>query len=178
MRFHAVQKQVHQREPARARHEVLAVIDFFADEIIRAVKHAAGDGLGDEPFPRADEKAAGAAGGIAEAEVGIATRVGLHDAADGLDERAGREVLASAFLAFAGGLFQQALERRAFHVHIHRGPVLLVNHGDDALEVDGIIEARRGLRKDVAEDAGLFAELAQDVGVMIGERRAGLSLSS
>ena len=52
--------------------------------------------------------------------------------------------MARAFLAFAGGLFEQALERRALHVHVHRRPFLLVNHGDDALEVDGIVKPRRG----------------------------------
>ena len=56
--------------------------------------------------------------------------------ADGLDERARSEVLARAFIAFAGGL----------HVHIHRGPVILVNHCDEVLEVDGIVEARHGQR--------------------------------
>ncbi len=84
-----------------------------------------------------------------------------------MDERSGREVLARAFLAFARGLFEQALERRALHVHVHRRPVLLVNHGDDALEVDGIVKARRGLRKDVGEQAARFAEFAQDIGVMM-----------
>jgi hypothetical protein len=178
VRLDAVEEQVHEREPARSRHEVLAVINFLADEIIRAIEHAAGDGLGDEPFPRADEEAARAAGGIADAEVGLAARVGLHDAADGLDERARGEVLARAFLAFAGGLFEQTFERRPLHVHVHRRPILLVNHGDDALEVDRIVEARRGLRKDVAEDAGLLAKFAEDVGVMIGQRRAGFVLEA
>ena len=90
-----------------------------------------------------------------------------------LDEHARREVLAGAFLPFAGGLFEQALERRALHVHIHRRPVLLVDHGDDALEVDRIVEARRGLREDVAEQPAGFAELAEDVGVVVGQLRAG-----
>ena len=59
--------------------------------------------------------------------------------------------MARAFLAFAGGLFEQTLERRALHVHVHRRPILLVNHGDNALEVDGIVKARRGLGEDISD---------------------------
>jgi hypothetical protein len=32
--------------------------------------------------------------------------------------------LACAFLAFAGGLFEQALERRALHVQLRNGPLV------------------------------------------------------
>src|SRR5262249_1158972 len=135
--------------------------------------YAARDFLGDEPFPGAHKKAAGAAGRVANAEVWFTARIGFHDAADGLYERAWSEILAGAFLAFAGGFFEQAFERRAFDIDIHRGPILLIDHGDDALEVDRVIEARCGLRKDVAENAGLFAQLAEDVGVVIGQRGAG-----
>jgi len=110
---------------------------------------------------------------VADAEVRFPARVGLHHPDDGLDEGAGREVLARTFLALAGGLFQQALEGRALHVHVHRGPILLVNHGDDALEVDGIVKARRGLREDVGEQAAGFAEFAENVGVVIGQGSAG-----
>ena len=168
MRLDAVEKQIHQREPARARHEVLADEGLRFDAPgVRAVEHAAGNFPGHEPFVTANEKAARAAGRVADAEVRFPARVGFHHPDDGLDERSGREVLARAFLAFARGLFEQALERRALHVHVHRRPVLLVNHGDDALEVDGIVKARRGLRKDVGEQAARFAEFAQDIGVMM-----------
>jgi hypothetical protein len=109
---------------------------------------------------------------------GLPARIGLHHRNDGLHERAGCEVLACAFLAFAGGLFEQALERRALHVHVHRGPVLLVNHGDDALEVDGIVKARRGLGEDVGQQPAGLAELAEDVGVVVGQRGAGLGLEA
>ena len=177
MRLDTVEKQIHQREPARARHEILADEGLRFDAPgVRAIEHAAGDFPGHEPFVSANKKAARAARRVADAEVRFPARVGFHHRDDGLDERAGREVLARAFLAFAGGLFEQALEGRALHVHVHRRPVLLVNHGDDALEVDRIVKARRGLRENVGEQAAGFAEFAEDVGVVIGQLRAGLGL--
>ena len=78
---------------------------------------------------------------------GLPRGSGFMHADDGLDEHARREVLAGAFLAFAGGLFEQSLEGRGLHVHVQRRPLRLVDHGDDALEVDRIVEARRGLRR-------------------------------
>lgn len=165
VRLDAVEEQIHQREPTRARHEVLADEGLRFDAPgVRAVEHAAGNFLGHEPFVAANKKAARAARRIANGEALLPARVGLHHADDGLDEGAGREVLARAFLAFAGGLFEQALERRALHVQVHRRPILLVNHGDDALEVDGIVKARRGLGENVCEQTAGFAEFAQDVG--------------
>jgi len=47
--------------------------------------------------------------------------------------------------------------------YVHRRPVL-VNHGDDALEVDGIVKLRRALRENIGEQAADFAELAQNFG--------------
>ncbi len=120
---------------------------------------------------RSCEKASRAARRVADAEVGFVARLGFHHADDSLDERAGREVLARAFLTFAGGLFEQALERRALHVHIHRQPIFLVKHGDDALEFDGIVRARRGLGEDVGEQPAAFAELVEDVGKKVPSGR-------
>ena len=37
------------------------------------------------------------------------------------------------FLCSLAAFFEQALERRTLHVHVHRRPILLVNHGDEAL---------------------------------------------
>ncbi len=66
VRLDAVEKQIHQREPARARHEVLAVIGLCFDAFrIRAVEDAFR--FVDQPFVAANEKAAGAAGGISNA---------------------------------------------------------------------------------------------------------------
>ena len=53
-----------------------------------AVEHAA-LGLVHEPFVGGDEKAARAAGRVADGEVLVRARVGLHAADDGLDERGG-----------------------------------------------------------------------------------------
>jgi len=177
VRLDAVEKQIHQREPARARHEILADEGLRFDAPgVRAVEHGAGNVLGHKPFVTANEKAARAARRIANAEVRFAARIGFHHPNDGLDERAGREILARAFLAFAGGLFEQTLEGGAFYVHIHRRPVFLVNHGDDTLEIDGIVKAGRGLGEDVGKQAAGFTEFAQDVRVVIRQRGAGLRL--
>jgi len=107
--------------------------------------------LGHEPFIAADEKAARATGWIADPEVRFAARVGLHQPDDRLDQDAGREVLAGAFLPFTGGLFEQAFERGALHVHIHRGPVFLVDHRKHAFQVNRVVESGRSLGKDVGE---------------------------
>ena len=177
VRLDAVQKQIHQREPARARHEILAEVGLCLDAFgVGAVEHAFG--LLDQPFVSANEKAAGAAAGSQIVKSGLPRGSGFITRHDGLDQHARREVLAGAFLALAGGLLEQALEGRAFHVDVHRRPLFLVDHGDDALEIDRIVEARRGLREDVAEQAAGFAKLAQDVGVVIGQRGAGLRLEA
>ena len=127
--------EVHEGEGARARNEVLAEVGFELNAFgISAVRDAFG--FGDEPFVGADEEAAGAAGRIGDGEVGFAGRVGFHDAADGLDEWARGEVLSGAFLAFAGGFFEEAFEGGAFDIDIHGRPILFVDHGDEALEVD------------------------------------------
>lgn len=93
----AVEEKIHQREPARTRDEVLAEVGLRLDALrIGTVEDAFG--FRDEPFVGADEKAAGAARRVADFEVGLPARVGLHHMADGLDERAWREVLARTLL--------------------------------------------------------------------------------
>jgi len=100
----------------------------------------------------------------------------LHHADDGLDEDARGEVLACALFAFARSLFEQALERRAFDIDVHGGPVFLVDHRNDAFEVDRVIKARSSLGEDVGQQAAGFAQLSQDVRVVIGQSGADLSL--
>jgi len=89
-----------------------------------------------------------------------------------LDERPRGEVLAGALLAFAGGFFEQALERRALHVHVHGGPIFLINHGKKPLQIDRIVKARNRLGENIAQQPAAFPELAQDIGVVVGQRRA------
>ena len=121
-------------------------------------------GLLHQPFVGAHQEAAGAAGRVADGEVrGLPRGSGFMHAHDGLDQHARREVLARALLAFARRLLQQALEGRALHVHVHGGPLFLVDQGDEPLEVDRVVEARHGLGEDVAEKPAGLAQLAQDV---------------
>ena len=167
VRLDAVQEEVHQGQAPGPGHEILAVVGLGLDALgLGAVQDALG--LPHQPFVGADEEAAGAAGRIGDLELGPPARVGLHHAADGLNQRTRGEILPRPLLALAGGLFEQALERRALHVHVHGRPILFVDHRDDALEVDGVVEARHGLGEDVGQQPAGFAELAQDVGVVVG----------
>ena len=50
-----------------------------------------------------------------------------------LDQDARREVLTSALLAFARGLFQQALEGRCLDVDVERRPFRLVDQTNELL---------------------------------------------
>jgi len=73
--------------------------------------------------------------------------------------------------------FRAGPRSSAFHVHVHRGPVFLVNHGDDALEVDGLLKRGVACAK-MSPRSRAARGVAQDVGVMIGQRRAGLGLEA
>ena len=106
-------------------------------------------------------------GWIADREVRFAARVRLHHAHDRFDQHARREVLARAFLSFARGFFEQAFECRAFNIDIHRRPIFLVDHRDDALEIDGIIKARCCLGENVGQQSASFAKLPENICVVI-----------
>lgn len=109
-----------------------------------------------------EEEAAGAAGGVADDLAGLR----LHDIDDGADEGAGGEVLASALVGGAGGLFEEAFVDGAFDVDVHAGPILVGDHFDDALEVGGVVDLVLGLAEDDADEAGLFAEVLEGVAVV------------
>jgi hypothetical protein len=169
--LNAVEEKIHEGEASGSGDEVLAIVRAGLDaEDVLAVKSAFC--LLHEPFVGAHEEAAGAARGVADREVGCLPWVGLHDTYDGLDKDARREILPCAFLALACCLLQKAFKGGAFHVDIEGGPFFLINHGNDALEVDGIVEARHALREDIAQEAFALAEGAKGVRIMVGELRA------
>lgn len=86
--------------------------------------------------------------------------------------------MTSALFPFAGSFLQQAFECSALHINIHSGPLLFVDHRDDPLEVDRVVEARRGLSKHITKEATCFTKLSQDVRIMVGQRRARLRLET
>ena len=124
----------------------------------------------DKPLVAADEKSACADGWIRNCEFRFATRVRLHHAYDRFNQNARRKVLAGAFLSFARGFLEQAFECRAFNIDIHRRPIFLVDHRDDALEIDRIVKARRRLRENVGKQSSRFTQLPKNVCVVIGQR--------
>lgn len=167
-RLQAMEEQVHQREPARARDEVLAVVGLLPDPLdILAVERAFA--LLQQPFVGADEEAAGAAGGVADGKVRRAARVGFHYPNDALYQDARSEVLTRPLLPLTGRPLQQPFERGPLHIDIERGPVFEVDHFDDAFQIDGVVEARHGRGEDRAEHARRFAEFAQNFGVVVGQ---------
>src|SRR5207249_8248829 len=93
VRLDPMEVQVHERQPAGPRNEVLPEVGLRADAL-RYVTIKGALGLRNEPLIGAHEKAAGADRGVADGEVGRRPRVGLHTADDRLDEDARREVLA------------------------------------------------------------------------------------
>ncbi|OQA05563.1 MAG: Chorismate synthase [bacterium ADurb.Bin374] len=129
--------------------------------------------LADQPFPGTHEESAAPAGGVDDGEILLPARVWFHNTYNRLDERARREILAGPLLPFGCGLFQQPLERLALHVDVERSPLLLVDHGNELLEVDGIVEPGHGLGEDVAQQPLCIAKFLQDAGVMVDERLTG-----
>src|SRR5207253_1440756 len=102
-----VQEKVHQRESARARDQILAVVSLRLNAFrVSAIEDALG--LVDKPLVTANKKSAGAAGWIGDRELRFAAGVRLHHAHDGLNQNAWREVLAGAFLSFARCFLEQA----------------------------------------------------------------------
>ena len=134
MWFDAVQVHVHQRESPWSWDEFLAVVRARPDALgVCAVECSFG--FVDKPLVPAHEESSGAARGVHDPVFLVRTRVRLH------------EVLSCALLALARSLLQEPLECCSFDVDVHRAPVFVVDHLDQLLEVDGIIEARGRLRK-------------------------------
>lgn len=171
--FDAMEIKIHQGEAAGALDEFLAIVDGFFDPAGDVALEGAALGCVHEPFIGGDEETARAASGIADREVWPNARIGFHAADDGLDQDARREILAGAFLPFAGGFFEQALIRLRLYVHIKAGPIGFRNETDQTLEINGIVEAVLALGVNVAENARLLTELAKQIGIVIDQFRTG-----
>ena len=92
-----------------------------------------------------------------------------------LNQDARREVLPGAFLALARGLFKQPLEGGSLDVDVERRPLDLVDQPEELLQIDRVVEPRLSAREDVAEQAALLAEFAQEIDVVILQSSAGLA---
>ena len=126
-----------------------------------------------QPLVGGDEEAAGAAGRVADRELRLAARVGLHAADDGLDQDARREVLPGALLALAGRLLQQPSKPAALTSTSSAVHSVSSIRPMSCLEVDRVVEARLGPAKMSPSMPGCLAELAEDVDVVIGQVGAG-----
>ena len=175
LRFQSVEEKVHEGKPPGAWYKVLAEVGRLPDPFeVLPVKGT----LIQQPFIGAHEESAGAAGGIADGEFTTRSGVWFHDAHNGFDEDTRGKILTRPFLAFARRSFQETFKSRSFDVHIHGGPFFLVNHGDDPLQINGVIEARHRLGENIAEKALFLAELSQNVGIMVREVRTGAVLQA
>ncbi|OPZ95350.1 MAG: hypothetical protein BWY71_02266 [Planctomycetes bacterium ADurb.Bin412] len=171
-RFEAVQKEVHQGQPPRPGDQVLSVIGFLLD----AFDLIDGDcplGLFHQPFIGRHQKAARPAGRVANLHFIICQRVGLHQPDHRLDEYAGGKILARAFFPFTGRLFQQPLEGVGLDIDPQAGPVFRIDHGDDLLEADRIVELGHRLGEDIPQQPLGLPQCLQDRQIMIGQGCAG-----
>ncbi len=114
------------------------------------------------------QEAARAAGGVAHCLAYLRARHIDH----GLDERAGREVLACARLLVLAILFEDALVDGALDVAVEVEPVLLVDHGDDFAEIDGLVDLVLRLDEDGADQAFGLREVGQRLLVLLDEVHA------
>jgi len=117
----AMQIEVHGAQARHVGHDVVAVNRLLVDEFL---------GFAVEPglvqkLVGGQQEAAGAAGRIGDAHV----RLGPHRLDDGADDRTRREILAGPAAHVLGIAGQQTLINLAFHVHVHAGPVLALDHG-------------------------------------------------
>ena len=113
------------------------------------------------------KKTASARGGIDDSGSGLRA----HDLDDGIDQDAGREVLAGAGLGVLGVLFEQTFVDIALDVGAERAPRFLVDEIDDeAAQVGGVLDLVLGFAEDDAEDARFLAEIFEGVAVVSFER--------
>ena len=169
LRLQPVEKEVHESETARTRHQVCAEVRAGSEPFRQRPVYRAVLRLLHEPFVRGDEETARATRGVTHGEVLVSARVRLDAADDALDDEAWREILARAFLPFARRLLQQTLECRRLHVDVERGPLRLVDEADEPLEVHGVGESGLGINEDGSEQAPLLRQSTEHVDVMLGQ---------
>ena len=75
-----------------------------------------------------------------------------------LDERTRCEILSCATLLILSVLFQNALIYSTLHVSIHNKPLLLVNHGDNLLQIDRFVNFVLRFGVDGTDKVVLLAE--------------------
>src|SRR5206468_3998307 len=159
-------------ESARTRHQVLTVVSLRLDTFrVSAIEDAFR--FLDKPFVAANKKSSSADGWIAQSELWFAARIGFHHAHKRFNQNSRCKVLAGAFLPFACRLLEQAFERSAFDIDIHRRPIFLVNHRDDPLEIDWVVKAWCRLSENVSEQSSSLAQLPKNVRVVIRKNSAG-----
>src|SRR3989454_8087349 len=115
VRLYAMQVKIHERKAARARHEILAIVCGGADSTRLGAVECSLTSI-HEPLVRTNEKTSSAARRVINGEVLFSARVGFHNPAHRLNERARREILPGTFLSFACGFLQKSLESRSFYV--------------------------------------------------------------
>jgi hypothetical protein len=173
LRLDTVEKQVHQSEPPRPRNQILAEIRFGFDPFGQFPLHRSALCPPHQPFIRADQEPASAAGRVADCELSVYAGVGLHAPHDGLDQHARREILTGSLLPLARRLFEKPLERKALDVHVERRPFGLVDHAEQFFQVHGIVKTGLGTRENVAQNALLPAQSAEYVDITVDQSCAG-----
>jgi hypothetical protein len=109
-----------------------------------------------------EEEATGAAGRVGD---GL-HRLGAHAFHHGLDQGARREVLARAALGVLGVLLQEALVDVALHIGAQQHPALAVDQLDQLVQLGRVGDLVLALHEDVAQHAGLLAQLVQQLHVV------------
>ena len=115
-----------------------------------------------------EQEAAGAAGRVADR----LTDVGVHHLDHGLDQRAGRKILARAAFHLPGVALQQALVNRTLDVDVDAHPGLAVDQADEALQLGGIVDLALGLEKQRPDEIGALRQRDERGLVMRVERLA------
>jgi hypothetical protein len=154
-----VEEHVHQAEAAGIGDDFVAGEGLVFEEGFLGLVQTM---VGDEVVVGGEEEAAGAAGRVGDGLAGERTDAFDH----GFDQRARGEVLAGAGLGVLGVAFEQVFVDGAFSVGAEHDPIGFVHHGNDTGELGGVLDLVLGLGEDLAEHAGLFAELQEGLDVV------------
>ena len=176
-RLEAVQEEVHQGQPARARHQVLAEIGAGLDalEVLAVERPLASE----QPLVGAHQKAAGAAGRVADGEV--RARRGGRASSRGRwtgSARAGVKYWPAPFLPSLAAFSSRPSKAAPFtstSMAVHSSSSIRVM---SRLRLTGLLKRGMDWREDVAEQPFGLPQLAQDVRVVVGQGRAGLVLEA